>query len=223
MGILADIKAIKDVQKLKNGEIVKLSISQITGLITNMTDAKKNLEPKKFQDIYKLFTELRTCNTKMEMNLEEYYRTAKDIIKRFDIISPYEKYSGGNEFEFSFLMNEIRNENDSKRNIVTDLSQEDKEYTKVIMRSGMIDQDEANDFIQILHIYVTEGKDKTLENFEILKDKIIEKSGAIESIKKISFLLGLLNSNGIIDEYEMNNLRDSYQRELMAIIMKNNK
>lgn len=96
MGILADIKAIKNVQKIKNGENVKLSISQITGLITNMVEAKKNLEPEQFQDIYKLFTELRTCNTKMEMNLDEYYRTAKDIIKRFDSIAPYEKYSGGN-------------------------------------------------------------------------------------------------------------------------------
>lgn len=184
MGILADIKAIKNVQKIKNGENVKLSISQITGLITNMVEAKKNLEPEQFQDIYKLFTELRTCNTKMEMNLDEYYRTAKDIIKRFDSIAPYEKYSGGNEFEFSFLMNDIRNENDSKEDVIIELSQEEKEYAKVIMSSGMIDEDDANDFIQVLHVYANEGKDKTLENFEILKDKIIERSGVISSIKK---------------------------------------
>lgn len=120
-------------------------------------------------------------------------------------------------------MNDIRNENDSKEDVIIELSQEEKEYAKVIMSSGMIDEDDANDFIQVLHVYANEGKDKTLENFEILKDKIIERSGVISSIKKISFLLGVLNSNGIINEYEMNNLRNSYQREMMAIIMKNNK
>lgn len=31
------------------------------------------------------------------------------IIKKFDAIAPYEKYSGGNEIEFSFMMDDIRN------------------------------------------------------------------------------------------------------------------
>ena len=65
------------------------------------------------------------------------------------------------------------------------------------------------------------GKDITLESFENLKDKIIERSGPILSITKISFLLGVLNSNGIINENEMNVLGDKYQEEIMKIMMNN--
>ena len=61
----------------------------------------------------------------------------------------------------------------------------------------------------------------TLENFENLKNKIIERSGPILSITKISFLLGVLNSNGIINENEMNVLGDKYQEEIMKIMMNN--
>lgn len=97
MGMFGDIKAIKDLQKIKKGGTAKLSISQVTGLITNMMDARKNLSEEQFNGVYKLFNELRKCNTKIEMDKSEYSETAVDIIKRFDKIAPYIKYSGGNE------------------------------------------------------------------------------------------------------------------------------
>ena len=43
--------------------------------------------------------------------MDLYLDTAVKIIKQFDEIAPYEKYSGGNEIEFSFLMAEIRGKN----------------------------------------------------------------------------------------------------------------
>ena len=103
MGFFSDIRAIKDVQKLKDGGKEKLSISQIAGLITNMYDASKNLDSDTYKKVYKLFTDLRKCNTKIEMDLEGYYKTAVDIIKRFDAIAPYEKYSGDVDLKYNDL------------------------------------------------------------------------------------------------------------------------
>ena len=40
--------------------------------------------------------------------------TAVKIIKSFDEIAPYEKYSGGSEIEFSFLMEDIYGKNSKK-------------------------------------------------------------------------------------------------------------
>lgn len=108
MGFIADIKAMKYVTRIKNGGKAKLSISQITCLITNMTDAQKSLSHSEFESVYALYKELRKCNTKIEMDKYGYIDTAVKIIKKFDEIAPYEKYSGGNEFEFSFMMDDIR-------------------------------------------------------------------------------------------------------------------
>ena len=111
MGLFADIKAIGAVQKIKNGGVCKLTIAQITGLLINLPDAEKNLSKQEFDQVYALFKEMRKCNTKMQMNIELYLDTAVKIIKEFDKIAPYEKYSGGNEIEFSFMMADIRGEN----------------------------------------------------------------------------------------------------------------
>ena len=109
MGIIADFKAMKDVSKIKKGGIAKLSISQITGLIINLPDARKNLSPSKFNEVYFLFRQLRTCNTKTQMDIDGYLKQTIEIIRKFDAIAPYQKYSGGNEVEFSLLMDDLRN------------------------------------------------------------------------------------------------------------------
>ncbi len=115
MGIFSDIKAVGAVQKIAAGGKAKLSISQITNLLINLPDAQKNLSESDFSEVYSLYQELRKCNTKMDMDKQEYYNTVISIIKRFDAIAPYEKYSGGNETEFSFMMDEIRNTEEPKK------------------------------------------------------------------------------------------------------------
>lgn len=108
MGIIANIKAMKDVQRIKNGGTANLSIAQISNLIINLPDAHRNLSQIDFIKVYSLYKELQKCNTRMNMDIVGYYKTAIQIIKRFDAIAPYEKYSGGNELEFSFMMEELR-------------------------------------------------------------------------------------------------------------------
>lgn len=111
MGILSGIQAISGVQKIKNGGMAKLSISQVTSLIINLPDAQKNLSKEEYNRVYSLFSQMEKCTTKMLMNMDLYLDTVVKIIKKFDKIAPYEKYSGGNEIEFSFLMADIRGEN----------------------------------------------------------------------------------------------------------------
>ena len=53
MGIIADIQAASAVQKIKDGKsMASLSIAQITVLIVNMQDAKKNLSKQKFEEVW---------------------------------------------------------------------------------------------------------------------------------------------------------------------------
>jgi hypothetical protein len=110
MGLISGIQAITAVQKIKQGGTAKLSIAQIAELIINLPDAQKNTTKDQFDKIYDLYREHQKCKTKLPHNYETYVATAIKIIKLFDAIAPYEKYSGGNELEFSYFMNEIRGE-----------------------------------------------------------------------------------------------------------------
>lgn len=111
MGIISGIQAIFGVQKIKNGGMAKLSISQVTSLIINLPDAQKNLSKGEYNKVSSLFRQMEKCTTKIPMNMDSYLDTAVKIIKKFDEIAPYEKYSGGNEIEFSFIMADIRGKN----------------------------------------------------------------------------------------------------------------
>jgi len=114
MGFFSDAKAAADVQRIKRGGTANLSISQIVCLITNMMDAKNNLSDKEYKEVHDLFIKMRGCTTKVKMNIDTYTYTAVEIIKYFDKLAPYEKYCGGNDFEYSLLMQDIFGENHKK-------------------------------------------------------------------------------------------------------------
>lgn len=113
MGLISNLKAISAVKQLKQGKTASLSLAQITSLIINLPDAEINLSEAEFSGVYNLFNEFKKCTTMLSIDLEGYYEICLKIIKTFDAIAPYEKYSGGNELEFSFLMDEIRSSNES--------------------------------------------------------------------------------------------------------------
>ena len=110
MGIISGIQAMKAAQTIAHGGVAKLSIAQIPNLIINLQDAQRNLPPDQFRAIWNLFREHQRCKTKQPHNYKCYVDTAIRIIKKFDVIAPYEKYSGGNELEYAYMMEEIRNE-----------------------------------------------------------------------------------------------------------------
>lgn len=216
MGLFSDILAISNVQKIKNGKTAKLSMSQITGLITNMTDARNNLNREDFQKVYKLFLELRKCTTKLELNYENYIEVAIDIIKKFDKIAPYEKYSGGNELEFSFFMKDIRESQNYEFNM------EESNYIEYILTSSnnIIDVEDAEEFINVLRAYSQQGKTKAIDEFDFLAQKITERNDISKSTAKVSFLLGVLNANNIIDENEMSIMKKQFIQEMQEQLMR---
>ena len=109
--VLDDVRAVKDVQKLKEGKEIELSVSQITTLIINLMEAKANLNDEEFSEVEALYNLFRKDTEKIKMNQNKYMETCFSIINSFDEIAPYEKYSGGNSYEFTLFMREIRNKN----------------------------------------------------------------------------------------------------------------
>jgi len=230
MGIIADIKAIKDVSRMKSGGIAKLSISQITCLITNMSDARKNLSRTEFKAIYAFYKELRKCNTKMEMDIYGYIETAIKIIKKFDETAPYEKYSGGNELESSFMMEDIRRMPSASdfsymQNIEDVVS--DKEYLKyadyIVENSyGAIDQDDAHKILKVIYCYYKYGKADALRKFDIMAKELIKKDSQ-KAIFKIGYMSGILYPNGVLTKEESNELTQKYANELIEMLKRSMK
>lgn len=79
MGLFADIKAMKEVAKIKKGQEENLSISQVTGLITNMMDSKNNLD---IDTIKTIEQEVKEC-------CEQYKNTSED---QYDFWNEHIKY-----------------------------------------------------------------------------------------------------------------------------------
>ena len=226
MGIISDFKAMKDVAKIKNGGIAKLSISQITGLIVNLPDAQRNLSPKEFNEVYQLFRKLRTCKTKIQMNIDGYLKQAIEIVKRFDAIAPYEKYSGGNELEFSFLMDDLRGK-DSTVSVPKDTSydiEEVEEYARYLMKEATfsIEYEDALEFSQLLHRYTVVGKEETMEKFFEFNKRLFEKFGDISpiAITMSSYFMSALNANGIISNEELDEMSSNLINSIGDIISK---
>lgn len=108
MGLFSGLKAMKKVEKIKAGGKELLSIADITNLIINLPDAKRNLSSNQFSAVHSLFQYLQKCRTNMELDLTGYYEEAAIIIGIFNQIAPYEKYSGMEQTEALFFMNGIK-------------------------------------------------------------------------------------------------------------------
>lgn len=124
MGLFSDAKAVLDVQKLKKGGTANISISQITNLIVNMTDAQKNLNQQDFASVYSMYLALRKCKSKMRLDMDRYYETASKIIFIFDNLAPYSYYSGGNCIETEFMLQEVRKLAKEDQNFASDIIHE---------------------------------------------------------------------------------------------------
>lgn len=83
-----------------------------------------------------------------------------------------------------------------------------------------IDREDVADFVQVLNVYLDTGKDKALAEFEKMAKKIITRNEYSISIRKISFLTGALNANGIIDETEMENMSREYTSYIRKLMLK---
>lgn len=105
---LTGIRASKDVQRIRFGGTAQLSIASITDLIISTQDAKKNLPPEQFARVWNEYLKMRECTSEMTLDIQGYYDTCADILKRFDAIAPCEHYLGLSPFEASLVMEEVR-------------------------------------------------------------------------------------------------------------------
>lgn len=212
MGLFSDLKAMNDLQRIKHGGVGKLSLSQITCFIVNMPDAKKNLSAKEYDSIYGLYKKLRKCTTKMAMDMKGYTDTAVEIIKMFDKIAPYEKYSGANEIEISFMMNEIRSEAEESIPAEMIFDDEDKKYMKYLMdgSSGILDRQGAEKLLMILKCNYDNGKTKALELLDRMALKMIEAEDLNTLAFKLPFMTETLVKNGVISKEEAITLNNKY-------------
>lgn len=234
MGIISDFRAITEVQKLKAGKRANLSMSQIVGLITNMSDARRSLSQNQFDEVYALFSEYRKCKTKLNVSMDDYIDIAIRIIKSFDLIAPYEKYSGGNALEFSFMMQDIRSEI-TQQNIeeelfsIVDMSgNSNNEYINYLLKNGngRISKEQAKAFVGVLITSERYGKEEALRRFRLYVDYLMSSSNNktmgvdIYLIGSIPFLCGLLASNEILSKTESDDLSNHYFKLLTVNVRK---
>ena len=220
MGFLADLKAISNVQKIKMGGSEKLSVSQITGLIVNMMDARTNLPPQEFYKIAALFDQLRKDKTKKTMNYSAYLRAASDVIMRFDSIAPYEKYCGGDSSECFALLEAIRKDEKKSSDVKTGEAEKQYALQLVEQSNGVITIDDAIKFVQILAMKQGYSTDVIIDAFDDFTGVIVNQYGEISSVAKVSFFLGVLNANGIINDIEMEEMRESFVKAIMSRLAK---
>ena len=108
MGLIADIRAIKKIQRIKNGGSASISVSSITNIIINLPDANRTLTKDEYEKVYAIYEKMRKCKTPIDMDINGYYKTAISILLEFDKIAPCESYLGMEPFEANLLMREVR-------------------------------------------------------------------------------------------------------------------
>ena len=112
--IISGIDALLQTARLRKGKLAKLSIAQITNLIVNLPDAKKNLSPEEFEKVHDLYKSLRMCKVKTSVTASEYLSTATCIVKCFHSQAPFEKYSGSDPAETKMMLEEIERSEDAE-------------------------------------------------------------------------------------------------------------
>lgn len=85
------------------GGKVLLSRSKICDMIINLGDAKQNLSEEQFHAIKSIYDRCKKDHKVHFINYYDYLSISASIIKEFNKIAPYDKYSGGNP-QFTYIM-----------------------------------------------------------------------------------------------------------------------
>ena len=108
MGLISGACALVQIARIRKGKLGKLSISQITQMIVNMPDARKNLDNATFEKVCDIYKQLRKCKVKRNITPSEYISVATCIVRLFHSQAPYEKFSGADPAETASMLEEIR-------------------------------------------------------------------------------------------------------------------
>lgn len=98
-------------------------------------------------------------------------------------------------------------------------------YVDTLMSAcSFITREDATDFIEILKTYSVSGKDEALKEFRKFVKRLVARDDDLYYCGlKISFFIGVLNSNGVIDKSETEKMRNDYAKAIRKLILKNRK
>lgn len=88
------LKTLSKMKKLNNGETVDLSLAEITYMYINLLDAQKNLDAFSYAQIFVMFKYYMSKTEVFKYDKITILKPISAIIKHFNDIAPYEKYSG---------------------------------------------------------------------------------------------------------------------------------
>lgn len=225
MGLFTGIKAMKAAKKVKNGGKAKFSYAMISMLIVNLQDAKAKLPPEQYAAVEKQFMDFQKCDTLFEVDVNGYLELCDDVIKKFDAIAPYEKYSGGNELEFSILMDNKRKEENRKKEIVNDSLSEsvkiNEEFIKTVLAENpMASREDAIEFYKVVMEGKIKGKQAALKRFDTFVDDVAKRNPQ-NAMLIIPYFCGALNGGGIISKAESDDLSQKCFQKLFDIAFLN--
>lgn len=84
------MRASQDIQSIKlSGGSTEMSRAEIVFLITNLQDAKVNLNSKEFQYVQSVFAKFQQDNLLRTMNFNQYIEECKLIIAEYEKKIPY--------------------------------------------------------------------------------------------------------------------------------------
>jgi len=107
MGIFSGIDALRKVQKMKQGGVYQLSAAQISCMLVNLPDAKKRLDAEQFACVDQLYQLYQKKTDMRYYNYAQYLEKAVDMVARFNVFAPYNRYSGGGNAETLLLVREL--------------------------------------------------------------------------------------------------------------------
>ena len=99
--------------------------------------------------------------------------------------------------------------------------EEIKKYATYITKesNGIITLEHAIKFTKLLFEYPILEKEEFLNKFDALANSIVNEVGPIPSIKVVSFFIGVLNSNKVIDDSELKSMSDEFNHKTLKMIM----
>ncbi len=236
MGLFGN-RIMRNVRKIYNGGTAKLSVADISNVIINLFDAKRNLTPEQFSGVHVMY---KKCQEKTEMRLldkDAYLETALNLILEFDKAAPYEYYSGGQTQQWASALNTLREEEQAKRKnnyqfLLICLYEEEctdkhRGYVSYLRKScPTLTLPQAKAFMGILILNDIKGTDYSLKAFDKLINCWISNLSADElqsMVLSVPFCCGTLSSNRVISQAQSDSLSKQYCDSITNAIIEKDK
>lgn len=100
--------AATSMMMLEKGQKAKFSNEQICLLVIDMAYAKKHLSKDEYKQMKKIYQEVMKEKQKENIDYSEFVDKAVAIVKRFEVVAPYEKFCGDEPDAYGPIMAALR-------------------------------------------------------------------------------------------------------------------